>query len=88
MKELKEKRDYKLTEFIEENGDHVFRIYVDDIYYDNKLGVGDGELGFRQIDNTLTWDEVRRGWIFKFHNYQPFLPEYADEWFEYRDLFF
>jgi len=87
MKELKEKRDYKLTEFIEENGDHVFRIYVDDIYYDNKLGVGDGELGFRQIDNTLMWDEVRRGWTFKFHNYQPFLPEYADEWFEYRDLY-
>jgi len=87
MKELKEKRDYKLTEFIEENGDHVFRIYTDDIYYNNKLGVGDGELGFRQIDSTLTWDEVRRGWTFKFHNYQPFLPEYADEWFEYRDLY-
>lgn len=87
MKELKEKRDYKLTEFIEKNGDHVFRIYVDDIYYDNKLGVGDGELGFRQIDNTLVWDEVRRGWKFEFHNYQPFLPEYADEWFEYRDLY-
>mgnify|MGYP001566199941 CR=1 FL=1 len=87
MKELKEKRDYKLTEFVEENGDHVFRIYADDIYYDNKLGVGDGELGFRQIDSTLTWDEVRRGWTFEFHNYRPFLPEYADEWFEYRDLY-
>lgn len=87
MKELKEKRDYKLTEFIEENGDHVFRIYVDDIYYDNKLGVGDGELGFRKIDSTLIWDETRRGWTFEFHNYRPFLPEYADEWFEYRDLY-
>ena len=87
MKELKEKRDYKLTEFVEKNGDHVFRIYANDIYYDNKLGVGDGELGFRKIDSTLVWDEVRRGWTFEFHNYRPFLPEYADEWFEYRDLY-
>lgn len=87
LKEIKENRDYKLTEFVKENGDRVFRIYAGDIYYDNKLGVGDGELGFRKIDNTLTWDEERRGWTFKFHNYQPFLPEYADEWFEYRDLY-
>lgn len=87
MKELKEKRDYRLTEFVEDNGDRVFRIYADDIYYDNKLGVGDGEMGFRKIQNTLVWDDERKGWTFFFHNYQPLLPEYADEWFEYRDLY-
>lgn len=87
MKELKEKRDYKLTEFVEENGDHVFRIYADDIYYDNKLGVGDSELGFRKIQNTLIWDDEQKGWTFLFHNYRPLLPEYADEWFSYRDLY-
>lgn len=87
MKELTEKRDYKMTEFVEENGDHVFRIYAGDIYYDNKLGVGDGERGFRKISNELVWDEANRGWTFLFHNYQPFLPEFADDWFSYRDLY-
>jgi hypothetical protein len=79
LKEIKENRDYKLTEFIESNGDHVFRVYAGDIYYNNKLGVGDGELGFRKISNELVWDEANRGWTFLFHNYQPFLPEFADE---------
>lgn len=87
LKEIKENRDYKLTEFIESNGDHVFRVYAGDIYYNNKLGVGDGELGFRKISNELVWDEANRGWTFLFHNYQPFLPEFADEWFSYRDLY-
>lgn len=41
----------------------------------------------REIDWTLIFDEVKRGWYFNFHSFRPFLPEYADEWVEFRDLF-
>ena len=42
---------------------------------------------FREIDWTLNWDEEKRGWYFNYHSFRPFLPEYADEWVEFRDLF-
>lgn len=57
------------------------------IHYDNKLGLGDGVRGLREIDHTLKWDETRRGWYFEYHSFHPFLPEFADGWMEFRDLF-
>lgn len=61
--------------------------HVGHIHYFNKLGAGDGERRWREIDWTLSFDELRRGWSFQFHSFQPFLPEYADEWVEFRDLY-
>lgn len=42
---------------------------------------------FREIDQTLHFDNNRKGWFFNYHYYRPFLPEYANDWFSYRDLF-
>lgn len=61
--------------------------HVGHVHYFNKLGVGDGQVRFREIDWKLAWDEVKRGWSFQYHSFQPFLPEYADEWVEFRDLY-
>lgn len=88
MKEFRNKRTYKTQTFSLGNGESIKRIHSGNQFYENKLGLGDGEAGLRKIDNTLHWiDAPRRGWTFQFHNYQPFAPEYADEWFGYRDLF-
>lgn len=91
MAELKELRLYNAKSFgdVAEGGIHTQEISVGPIHYDNKLGVGDGRAGFREIDNSLSFVELpnRRGWTFQFNNYQPLAPEYADEWILYRDLF-
>lgn len=88
MEELKTQRNYRVKSFGDPNGGiSLQHIFAGDIHYDNKLGVGDGKTGFREISNTLEWNEARRGWTFFFHNYQPFIPEYADDWILYRDLY-
>ncbi len=86
MIELKDKRSYTAKHF--EDGDKfVMHAHIGHQHYFNKLGVGDGEKRFRGIDWTLNWNEVKRGWGFEFHSFHPFLPEYADEWVEFRDLY-
>ena len=87
MIELKDKRTYTAKHFKKEDGKFVMDAHVGHIHYFNKLGVGDGEKRFREINWTLQWDEKRRGWYFEFHNFHPFIPEYSDEWVEFRDLF-
>lgn len=73
---------------VDDDGKTKLRFFVGDIFYNNKLGLGDGERGFRKFDTTLQWiDSPRRGWTFFFHSFQPFCPEYADDWFGYRDLY-
>lgn len=61
--------------------------HVGHIHYFNKMGVGDSINDFREIDETLVWNGTKKGWEFKFHSFNPFLPEYADGWVEFRDLF-
>ena len=87
MLELKSQRGYKKQVFINDEGRTEIRLFAGDVYYNNKLGVGDGVQGFRGIENKLVWNEQKRGWEFFYHNYNPFIPEYADQQFTYRDLF-
>lgn len=87
--ELKNLRGYRFKTFGSGGRISTQHIYPGDVHYFNKLGLGDGIVGFRGIDNTLSFvdDGTRRGWTFLFHNYQPFAPEYADDWAGYRDLY-
>jgi len=66
---------------------NIARLYQTPIFYENKLGIGDGDGGFRKIDATLHWDETKRAWTFEYNNYHPTIPEYADAKIEFRDLF-
>lgn len=85
--ELKNKRSYTAKHY--NNGDGTFTMdaHVGHIHYFNKLGVGDSIDDFREIDETLSWNDKKKGWEFKYHSFNPFLPEYADGWVEFRDLF-
>ena len=67
-------------------GKGIANFHTGHIHYFNKDKVGDGEERWREIDWNLIWDEKKKGWGFKYHNFQPFLPEYADDWVEFRDL--
>lgn len=87
MQEINDKRTYTGKHFDNGDGSFTLRDFTKDIHYFNKLGLGDGEQRMREIDNTLQWDDVKKGWFFQFHSFQPFIPEYADEWAEFRDVF-
>ena len=82
MNELKSKRSYASKHF-EKDDKLVMAAHIGHIHYFDKLDSN----RFREIDWTLNWDEVKRGWGFKFHSFNPFIPEYADEWVEFRDLY-
>ena len=73
--------------WIGDKKENIYEAHVGHIHYFNKLGIGDGEKRFREIDWTLTFDEIKKGWGFQYHSFQPFLPEYADGWIEFRDLY-
>jgi hypothetical protein len=87
MIEIKDKRSYTAKHFDKGNGEFVMNAHIGHIHYFNKLGVGDSKDDFREIDWTLSFDDIKRGWSFEYHNFHPLLPEYADEWVEFRDLF-
>lgn len=66
---------------------HIARLYQTPIFYENKLSLGDGVPGFREIDATLHWDEQKQAWTFQYNNYHPTIPLFADQKMEFRDLF-
>jgi hypothetical protein len=86
MNEDKSKRAYQRQEF-EHEGKRVVRAFSGDLFYDNRHGVGDGEQGFRKIDQTLQWNDKKNGWEFLYHSFKPFIPEYSDDWFSFRDVY-
>lgn len=85
--ELKTRRTLNSKFFKKNKNETVMTANTGHIHYFNKLGVGDKEKRMREIDYTLQWDETRKGWYFEYNNFQPFLPEYADQWIEFRDVF-
>lgn len=87
--ELKKQRQYNKKIFQVERDTFVMEAHAGYIHYFNKLGEGDGEVRFREIDFTLNEVRTRQktGWTFKYNSFQPFLPEYSDEWVEFRDLY-
>lgn len=85
--EIVNKRTYNKKYFDNQNGTFTQQAHTGHVHYFNKLGVGDGQVRFRELDWKLAWDETKKGWSFQYHSFQPFLPEYADEWVEFRDLY-
>lgn len=83
MLEIKEKRNLNSKHFLLSSTENVMHAHAGHIHYDDKLD----SKRFREIDWTLNFDEAKRGWYFNYHSFRPFLPEYADEWVEFRDLF-
>ncbi len=55
-------------------------------FYSGHIHYKNGK-GFEDIDFKLIWDGTKRGWYFEKHSFHPFVPEYADQWSEFRDVF-
>jgi len=85
--EIKRERRLNSKTYSNPDGTRTLEAHTGHIHYLNKLGVGDGKSGYREIDWSLQWDKIRRGWFFEFHSFHPFLPEYSDGWVEFRDVF-
>ena len=85
--EIKEKRTVSQKHFQNEDGSKTLKSHVGHIHYFNKKEVGDGKAGFRSIDMQLEWNESKKGWEFLYHSFNPFIPEYANDWADFRDLY-
>lgn len=87
MIESKQHRTLVSKRFQINNSDSKSQIHIGHIHYFNKLGLGDGEVAYREVDHKLKWDDVKRGWRLEYHSFQSFFPEYSDQIVEFRDLF-
>ncbi len=83
IKELIDKRTLNAKHFDKQDGSFVMHAHAGHIHYFDKLD----SKRFREIDWTLNWNDIKKGWYFNYHSFRPFLPEYADDWVEFRDLF-
>jgi len=82
MIELLQNRDYNKKIFLHDTevGRRIMHAHTGHIHYKDN-----GE--FKEIDWTLLFDEIKRGWYFNTHSFHPFLPEYSDGIVEFNDLF-
>ena len=97
QREIKKQRTERSKVFVRSDKLRTLRASTEALHYDNSRAVGDGELGFREIDHTLHYREgvsgiegvpdVDPGWYFKYHNFEPFLPLMSDGWAEYTDFY-
>ena len=83
MFEILDKRNYNSKTFDNENGSESLMVSTGQLHYFDKLD----SKRFREIDWTLHFDDIKRGWYFNYHSFRPFIPEYSDGWVEFRDLF-
>jgi hypothetical protein len=82
VQELIDKRTVNSRTYKLGSGERVFEAHVGHIHYQDET-----DSQYKEIDWTLKWDEARKGWSFDTHSFKPFIPEYADDWVEFRDLF-
>lgn len=82
MIELIQQRTYNSKHFLHptETGKKILEAHAGHIHYK------DGN-DFKPLDWTLIFDEIKRGWGFNTHSYNPFIPEFSDGWAEFRDRF-
>lgn len=83
MNEILEKRNYNQHHYDNGDGTFLMRAFSGHVNYLDKFGDG----AFKEIDHTLSWDEENQGWFFETHSFHPFLPLFADDWVEFRDVF-
>ncbi len=83
MQELKQLRSLNSKHFDKGNGSKVMNAHAGHIHYFDKLD----SKRLREISHKLIWDEVKKGWTFKYNSFNPLFPEYSDSFAEFRDLF-
>ena len=84
--ELRSKRTVNSKHYDMGGGQTLAHFGVGHQHYENKNLVGDGEGGWRSLDWTLT-EKEGGGWTFLYHSFNPDIPQYADGWLSFRDLF-
>ena len=82
--ELLPKRSHNSKHF--DNGDGTFQLeaHVGHIHYFDKLAVSNDNRVFKDIAFTLSKGD---GWDFTTHSFNPHVPNFADDWLIFRDLF-
>jgi len=87
MIENKNQRTYE-SALYEDSGKLIRRIHAGHIHYKNDLLVGDGDDStLRKVDSTLIRDDIFGGWYFEYNSFHPWIPDYADDWIEFNDVF-
>ena len=61
------------------------RVSSGPIHFFDKYHFADTVGAFQDLDFDLKWDDIRRGWTFEQNNFQPFIPEYADQQSDFFD---
>lgn len=84
--ELRDRRTINSLHYDNGNGTTTANIGVGHQNYLNRFLLGDGVGGWRQLDWTLTPLESG-GWTFLYHSFHPGIPQYADDWLTFRDVF-
>lgn len=87
MKELKQLRDYTSKTYQQSSTERKSRISIGPLHYNNKLGLGDGKKGMREVGNKIIFNEVEKYWEFPYQNYISKVPEYSDGWVEFRNVY-
>src|SRR4030066_1923463 len=83
MAELTQLRQLNSKTIQNPDGSFVLEAHAGHIHYQDKFG--DGSL--KPISFDLTWDSGLASWTFSQHSFQPVLPESADQWVGFRDVF-
>lgn len=77
LKEIISLRSYTRKVFDLGHRKKNYQFHIAHIHYKNESNQ------FEIIDTTLAFDNVKRGWKHNKASYHPFIPEYADDWFEF-----
>ncbi len=85
--ELKGRRTLNSKVWSKPNGSFALNAHVGHIHYFDKFDQDGSGKRFREIDTNLKWNEQRKVWYSTYASYQPSIPEYADSWLTFRDVF-
>lgn len=85
MQELKEFRNYNYKRYLREDGQFESVCHAGHIHYWDKLNQDGSGARFREIDTTLI--KQVSGWKQTYSSYHSTIPEYADEFASFRDLY-
>ena len=83
MNEIIGKRTLTSKHFDAGNNNIEGRFHAGHIHFVDKFNTG----AIEDINWNLLWDDQRLGWYFDTHSFHPFIPQYADNWVEFRDVF-
>ena len=90
--ELKNKRTHNLKSWYQSDGKVTANCHAGHVHYWDKFNQNGSGERFREINTILKWDDTKtygdsNGWYCTYASYRPFIPEYADDWLDFRDVF-